>query len=265
MIRNTKSPSQAARDFSELATLYQGELFVNLACYLDDSGTHDPTGKEKGAREAVVAGLIGPVRDMRKLCHRWQFVLNDYGASYFHYCEWSDAVMVARGKREPKSSYAKNPYKGWSHRKLDSFLIALAKIVGTTNSITVGMNVATDEFHKDKLAGKADGDPYIKCVEHFYDSLISTIETYNEPWKEKPVAIFCDQGDPGFSKAVISIHHKAKLKYPSIRSITISDKKMELPLQAADIVTYRLRQIGSSSRASDKSKKTAAVTFPTKE
>src|SRR6266704_2277564 len=126
-----KSPSDAEHEFLERASLFPERLPVKLVIYADESGTHDQTGALKGAREAVIGGIVAPGEDWRSFCSRWQAALNKYGAPYFHFCEWSDACSVAREKRKPTSTFKNNPYRNWKHETLNRFLIELATLAGS--------------------------------------------------------------------------------------------------------------------------------------
>ena len=75
---------------------------MHLVVYADESGTHDKTGKQNGAREATVAGIAALRDDWIQFCKEWQRVLDKYGAPYFHYKEWRAAEVRAEMKRPPK-------------------------------------------------------------------------------------------------------------------------------------------------------------------
>jgi len=250
-----KSPNKAKREFLEWASLFSGSLFVKLVAYADDSGTHDPTGIETGAKEALIAGLVGPVEDMANLCRRWQQTLNKYKAPCFHFCEWSDAVKVARGTRKASSTFlAKNPFRDWKHETLDRFAIELATIVGTTNSVIVGTGVFTDAFHKEKTLGERspDSNPYIECANKFFASIPPTIVECRKSWKRMPISFFFDQTDnTELRNGITAAHHEHTKTLRTFREIAFADKKFtpHLPLQAADMVAYRAKQIALSSRA----------------
>jgi hypothetical protein len=80
----TKRPINARRDFKEWASLFSGKLFVKVVAYIDESGTHDETGRQKGSTVAVVAGLVDHRDCWDKFCKDWQSVLNKYSAPFFH-------------------------------------------------------------------------------------------------------------------------------------------------------------------------------------
>jgi len=244
------SPSKAERDFREWAALFAGKLFVKLSLYVDESGTHDATGQARGATEAMIAGLVAPVDDWAEFTRRWQRALNKYDAPYFHYCEWSDAASVARGKRKPSSSFKNNPYQGWTHEKLDAFAIGLATIVGTTNAVYVGRGVTTHGFNRLKSSGALahDANPYVGCMEDFYADLMPRIASRCKPWKRMPITVFFDQsGNAAMQKSALDSHRALRKAHPNLKEISFVDKLEHLPIQAADMVSYRTRQIESSA------------------
>src|ERR1017187_4802529 len=108
--------------FKEWASLFSGQLFVNLVAYVDESGRHDRTGKQKGSGQIVVCGWVDWRSNWLAFCREWQSILRKYDATYFHFVEWAEASRVARNVKNPSSSFSKNPYRGWSLEKLDAFL-----------------------------------------------------------------------------------------------------------------------------------------------
>jgi len=89
MQTNPNSPAQAKKDFAEWASLFSGEIFVKLAAYLDDGGSHDRTSKEVGSKQIVLTGWVDRRDDWAKFCGQWQSVLDKYSAPYFHFVEWA--------------------------------------------------------------------------------------------------------------------------------------------------------------------------------
>lgn len=225
-----------------------GRLFVNLVIHADESGTHDQTGALKGAREAVMAGIVAPREEWASFCPRWQAVLNKYGAPYFHFCEWSDACSVAREKRRPTSTFKNNPYRDWKHEKLNRFLIELATLAGSGNKMLIINGVFTNVFHQEKLAGNLPENlnPYEHCADQFFARVVGAIEVQRAPWKRLPISFFFDQSDDHeWTSAIARMFHVHQKQRRVFREIAFADKKLapHLPLQAADMVAYRARQM----------------------
>jgi len=91
---------------------------VKLAAYIDESGRHDKTGQKQGSASIIVGGWVDKYENWPEFCRKWQAVLKKYDVPYFHFYEWVDAVAVARKKRKPSSSFAKNPCRNLTFQKL---------------------------------------------------------------------------------------------------------------------------------------------------
>jgi hypothetical protein len=243
-----KGASQAEKEFAEWASLFSGsDLFVKIVAYVDESGTHDETGQAKGATEAVLGAVVARIETWQAFCRDWQAVLDQYNAPYFHFTEWSSAAMTARGKKTPDSKYQTNPYRGWSHQTLDRFIIALAKVVGSETDgakVIYTTAVRTDKFHKLKIDGKIPdfAHPYIWHFKQFFDALFSEINVARPHWRGCPVSFFFDQADSLWMQSASHWFTEKKKSNPLMDSIAFQDKKKYLPLQAADMIAYRMRQ-----------------------
>jgi Protein of unknown function (DUF3800) len=248
---------RASSSFAEWASLFSGELFVKAVAYVDESGTHDRTGVKKGAAQVVVAGLVDWRDNWIKFCDRWESVLVKYSAPYFHFKEWSAASRVVRGVVTPNKDFKKNPYRQWSLETLNAFLLELAEIAGDGNKIVVGVWVETADFHKaatnnttDPKTIPAGGDPYRHCLDMFFKQLPADILTAWPDWKQ-PVSIFYDwTDDPAWRRAITDAHDIARRTDARIRELTFANKKdrQHFPLQAADMVVYRFRQLAETYR-----------------
>jgi len=221
---------------------------VKIVVYADESGTHDITGVQKGSREAIIAGIMAPLDEWLGFCRFWKAVLDKYGAQYFHFTEWRTASAVARKTQEPHSAFKSNPYRGWTEDKLESFLIELATLAGSGNKLTVGGSVYTKLFHDEKLAGNLPdtADPYEHCADQFFAEVVGAITQQRAPWKRQPISFFFDQSDRrDWIRAVMTMFQAHKKQHRTFREIEFADKKLaqHLPLQAADMVAYRLRAI----------------------
>lgn len=249
MIRHCgQSPAKAEREFLEWASLFSGTLLMKLVAYADDSGTHDTTGVLPGSREATIAGMVAPREEWAAFCKQWQVALNEFGAPYFHFCEWSNASAVVRNKREASSTFKKrNPYREWDQAKLDSFIVKLATIAGSGSKLIVGVTVSVNLFHASQLAGQIseEANPYEQCADKFFDSVVNTISGQKRPWKRQPIAFFFDQtGNIRFENTVLKMFSAHQKHYRTFKKIAFVNKKElpHLPLQAADMVAYRARQ-----------------------
>jgi hypothetical protein len=246
--RERSTPNEAGREFREWASLFSKGLFVHIVAYADDSGTHDETGVQKGSREAILGGVVACREDWVPFCEQWQRVLNKYDVEFFHFREWSTASAVARKIREAPSDFSKNPYRNLDEKHLNSFLIELAVIAGSGNKLIVGGSVYTRRVHELKRKGEfpVDAYPYQVCVKQFFEEFAGMIQMQRAPWKRQPVHFFFDQSDnKQWIHAVIDTFCDYQKQHPKWQTPTFRDKKQRpyLPLQAADMVAYRLRYI----------------------
>src|SRR5580692_8554845 len=94
-----------------------------LKVYMDESGTHDPTGQKQGASVPVIGGHIHTPEFWAEFSGKWQSALTNYcngKSGYFHFRELADKRL----RSEPKS-----PYNGWNANKIDNFIHDMAFIV----------------------------------------------------------------------------------------------------------------------------------------
>ena len=231
----------AVLGFTEWASLFSWEVFVKLIAYADESHSGN-----KDSEVLIVAGWIALRDEWSKFCVEWQRVLNQYAAPYFHFREWSDASTVVRGKRRGSSEFLKkNPYKCWDQSKLDGFLLELAQIAASGNRLIVGGYVPAKKLEEDKASGivKTKPSPEGLCIKHFFDSVISTINHHRSPLKRQPITFFFDHSDNSDWKKIVNDgFESSRSKNRHFKQISFASKVDHLPLQAADMVAYRLRQ-----------------------
>ena len=224
---------------------------MKITTYIDESGRHDKTGKQGGSGQIVVAGWADSPKNWVKFCREWQAVLTVYGAPYFHFAEWADAAATIRTGRKPSSTFHKNPYKGWTHGKLDSFLYKLAAIAGRGQKSLIGSFISTRDFneakkHPDYSQHVPAKDPYEACLNGFFESF-SEIAKQDWPKLKEPVTFFFDQNKDHkeWTHAVTYAFTTAKAKDARIAELCFVSSKVppHLPIQAADMLSYRMRQI----------------------
>ena len=216
--------------------------------YADESGTHDKTGFKKGSKNATVGGIAALREDWIPFCRDWLEVLKKYDAPYFHFSDWADASAVARKKRPPPSDFHKNPYRNLDVKRLNDFLIELATIAGSGNKLIVSGFIRTRAFHEAKIKGDVPigANPYERCVNEFFDAYVETIRLQRPPWKRQPASFIFDQTtDKEWIHAVNDAFLFYQKQHPKFKMPIFKDKKQlpYLPLQGADMVAYRTRQI----------------------
>ena len=224
---------------------------MKLTAYIDESGRHDKTGRQRGSGQIIMAGWLDWSDKWLVFSSNWQSVLDKYQAPFFHFTEWADASAVIRKKRESSSSFNTNPYKDWSVEKLDNFLYELADLAGSGNKLIVGVWLPTktfNEFKKHPDFSKhpfKSSDPYRQCLHRFFEEFKNDVEKQWRYWKEPVSFVFDQNDDKDWIDAVTNAFDEAKNRDSRIAKLTFADKKVSahLPLQAADMLAYRQRQI----------------------
>jgi hypothetical protein len=214
---------------------------VKLVAYADESGTDSGPGSDL----LTVAGWVAPCEDWANFCPAWDKVLKQFAAGYFHFREWSMASAVVRKKRQPSSEFKDNPYQGWAQSKLDDFLFSLATVAASGNRLIVGGYVPPNMLRQDQLHGLVDTEaaPDELCLGHFFKSVITTINRERPPWKRQPVAFFFDHSTNKAWKKLVNDGFNFSRQNRQFRELAFARKQDHLPLQAADMVAYRLRQV----------------------
>ena len=218
---------------------------MQLILYADESGTHDKTGMQPGSEVAVIAGYAAKVDSWRKFCKDWHEVLQKYSAPYFHFSEFAEASSVTRRIRSAPSHHHNNPYFDWKIEQLDRFLLELARVAASGSKVPVGGYVDTRGYaqYLEQNTSESLKNPYEGGAWWFYDSAVSTIGA-KWPKLQGPMDFFFDQTDDAeWRNAITNVHHHWKKRISRIKAISFADKKDHYPLQAADMVAYRLRQI----------------------
>ncbi len=252
-------PTRAAREFEDWASTIAGkkDILVQVSIYADESGTHDRTGNSPGSANVVVCGLASLRENWTEFCKQWQAVLNEYKVPCFHFVEWTTASAVARGKRAP-SATKHNPYKHLDTKALDEFIGKLAQLIGTSNTAFVGGLVPTQKYNQERLAGERVPytDPYRTCLEAFFRNCPNDIAEQQPPWKSLSVSFVFDQSDDrAWTSTILDTFMMCKKHYiPKFRNIAFGDRRYCLPLQAADFIAYRTRQMTEQKPGSDEPK-----------
>jgi hypothetical protein len=135
--------------------------------------------------------------------------------------------------------------------KLDSFLFRLAEVAGGSQRLFVGGFISTRDFAEAKKNPAYRGfapakGPYQACLDQFFESVTAEIQQQWPEWN-KSVSFFFDQNkdDKEWCHFVLDAFTAAKERNSRIGELAFADKKepAHLPLQAADMVAFRMRQI----------------------
>lgn len=122
----------------------------------------------------------------------------------------------------------------------------MAAVIASRNILDVGGYVPTAAFHQDKVAGVISSEkrPYAVCIDNFFTSVLDTIVSQRTPWKRLPMAFFFDHSDrTEWRIAIVERYDFQRAKHPQFKELAFSDKTDHPPLQAADMIAYRSRQI----------------------
>jgi len=243
--RERSNPISALRQFLECADLDSGKVYVNVIVCADESGTHDPAGRQPGSLVTIVAGYAAFGHSWEAFAYRWQDVLDKYHGKdqerYFHFREF--AAIKTRSK-DPEWLYY-----GWSKKQRHDYLIELATVSGDCHSVLIAGALNNPTFQAKREAIRLENPELFKdesshrrWIKQFFISFY--IETRRFwPSLSTPIHFVFDQSDdPEWKKAVHDVYDDCCRKDKRFEGIEFRDKKKYLPLQAADMVAYRLRQ-----------------------
>jgi hypothetical protein len=244
--RNGKAPCHTAlRQFLEFADLDDGKVYVNVIVCADESGTHDPSGREIGSLVTIVSGYAAFGHSWKAFAAKWQSVLNKYHGQdrerYFHFREFA-----AVKKRSTDPTWL---YYGWSKQKRHDYLMDLATVSGDCHSILIAGALNNPSFQEKREAMRLENPELLKdetshrrWIKQFFISFYIETRRY-WPSLSVPIHFVFDQSDDReWKRAIMDVYDDCRLRDRRFESIQFTDKKLYLPLQAADMVAYRLRQ-----------------------
>jgi hypothetical protein len=248
--------------FSDWATLFPKGIFVKaVIIYADESGTHDRSGTQPGSEYPTIAGFAAIPNVWKSFCVNWNAVLKSYKAPYFHAREFRQAKSAIEHKKEITKELEKNPYINWDLQTLDDFLIALAKVAGGGNKVPIAGVIRTRVFHEIKEDLKKSNpeqiqwgdDPYKYSMGEFFN--VCRRELFYK-WGDfnKPVNFFFDDSDdPRWRTALFEVYDAFKNKDKRFSGLSFVRKtdQAHIPLQAADMLAYRIRWISEKMHKED--------------
>lgn len=228
----TVNAEQAAAAFaSSFAPQFSGGLIVSVDIYADESGVGDPTGKSTGTHVAALAGFVAWREDWIRFCLEWQTKLDEYSVPCFNYGDW----LYKRHKKD-------SPYYDWDEERLNCFLIELAQVAGKWTRFHIGGYFNLKKYHG--LAPHAY--PYLPLFRLFFASFLQEV---NERWplcRESFTFIFDNTTDKKWKHGLEDVFTEHANKDNRISEIRFRNDQMKegLPLQAADMLVYRVRSMG---------------------
>lgn len=228
---------------------------MKLSLYADESGTHDDSGKQPGSRFPIIGGLVASPDTFAKLTGEWAEVLYRYEMPYFHANEWHTANSNARNDRQPKPT-DKNPYSKWIPKaerfQFDPFILDLAKVIGRSGALPVfAGGLDTKTIYENKANGSVleSEDPKRLTIRMFWGYVMQHLEIMKPHWVDSTMTFFFEAGDKGWQEAVAGEHADAREKFSFFRELSFVGKKdmPHLPVQAADLIAFRYRQMTESA------------------
>lgn len=215
---------------------------MNIVAYADETGTHDPTGGERGAEIAGITGYVGWSDDWKNFCCEWQEVLDKYKVPYFHFSEFAN--------QENRSGDRSWAYYHLDKTQRDRFPIELASVAHkwTQNGFCIGGFFRVDDYNRTmpNWFNEIEPSPYGLCFMIFYEALLSQIR---KQWiyGDTQVQFVFDQNQNNPQWSNLAHKWRRISKYQSdfddrLGTITFADMRKVLPLQAADMVAYFARQ-----------------------
>jgi hypothetical protein len=238
---------------------------VDLLVFADESGTYDFAGKQPGAGVVGIGGYAGFPDDWAVFCDDWQRVLDNYQDSdapklYFHFCEWAMASAIVRGRRESNSTYTHGPYARWNLDKLDSFKVELAAIAGGGRKrFPFAQLFDLKRYHTEDVQNELarvrekTGEPdhgfklvYAVCFHEFFSLFLEDLGIRYPTFNGSIGFVLEDREDDDWKAAAFGIFQKFAEADARLGGIRFENKHSHLPLQAADMIAYRLHQMGST-------------------
>lgn len=206
-----------------------------FTAYLDESGTH------KTSSVVVVAGFISDASRWENFTQEWKEALDDYHLAYFHMTDFENK----RGQ-----------FKGWNGQERKNRLNRFLGIIKKYALYSMGWAVPRQPFDAilsepaKAICVDAYGLAAIGCFRSFAQI---AVDPRVDGWGEYVM----ESGARG-SGALLKIFNIGSedpewLDNNRIKSLTFQDKRLFLPLQAADILAYELykqlpRQLGMEGR-----------------
>jgi len=187
----------------------------------------------EGNRNVIaIAGWLSTPEGTNKFCTAWKSVLDFYGVKYFHFKDFAD---------KSHKYHKETPYDGWDELKRETFLFDLA-LAACELGIPVGASSAPN---KPKLDAAKDGSLKAYAYFLFYQSVLIAVNTRYSPFNgkgDKIEFVFDKNDDPDWRKALNETFNAYKSKGAPFGDCHPKTDDKCIPLQAADLYVYAMRQ-----------------------
>lgn len=196
-----------------------------FSAYFDESGT------DEKSPVIVVAGWLSNDKEWIKLSDKWQAVLTKYNLPYFRMSKW----QASQG-----------PYKNMTQKEKNQLIERLTTII--KRHVSIGVFGAFHRSTYDEVLHKMHGKDYkTKFVKPYGTCAMLCIETLRRWMKSKsldgPLAYVFETGarySGEFFETFKAAQKGSNFNQSYPGGISFYDKRVVLPLQAADILAYEM-------------------------
>jgi hypothetical protein len=214
---------------------------MEYIAYVDESGTHDKTGKTPGSAVGILSGYVAPIHIWEKFNMAWQAVLTKHKAQCFHFYDFAEASGVKNGGPiKSVSGYKKNIFKDWDLNDLNVFFEDCVRLLGFEGITAFGSQILTAQFHEQREQVALHpwyawfiNDPYRLMVHVLFENFERQTQI---EWKSPSdtVAFIFDQNDDTTWTDGVRMDFKAyQCRNNRYKSVDFADKDIVLPLQAS--------------------------------
>ena len=182
-------------------------------------------------KSLAFADILKPLNIGLHFAKNGKKVLGAYGATHFHFREFANKHLCANSK---------SPYYGWTEKKRDAFLYDLAFLC-SESAVPVGGCYHAKLHHERSL----EGNPYENTIDGFFYDLARTIEDHWPGYTGKVLFVFDRCDDERWAGPLRKIHAQYAQKDARFEGGLTFENDTDpkhLPLQAADLYAYVLRQ-----------------------
>jgi hypothetical protein len=216
-----------------------------LACYIDESGTHDQTGRLAGSDVAVLAGCLADEALWSELEKPWRSVLDEFKVPFLHTSEFS--------AQQHNPDKEMSPYYQWPREKQEMFIMRLCEVVSAFRILKVGRGVHVDDYDKvfsEEL--KEVFHPWMFCFWQLMGEFlfIEGSRIAQSLKRGEEVAFLFDQQKEFGPRAHALFLRFKELINPdgTLGTIEFVSKERCIPIQVADLVVFRMRKRESRTR-----------------
>ncbi len=185
----------------------------------------------------TLCGFVATTDYWEKFERKWNSVLWDFRADYFHFREFSNPHLY---------STPGNAYYGWTAAKRDRFLNELT-IVLSEEAVAVGGVLDFVKFRSLAKEYEAkDGDHIEMLIAQFYVHVSQQLNSHWPKFDGQVLFVFDETSKLEWKSVIHKIHSKAQNFDKRIGHISFEDDRRCPPLQAADLFAYISRQIAEN-------------------